>query len=117
MTDPTDVYIGFDSAWTDKASAPGAICALEIRGDQSVRFHEPRLVRFSEALAFIDEVKSSSGCNLVALDQPTIVPNLVSMRPVERTAAALVSWLGGGVQPSNRSKVGCFAISRQSGDS
>ena len=53
-------------------------------------------------------MKSPDGCTLVALDQPTIVPNLTSLRPVERTAAGLVSWLGGGVQPSNRGKIGMF---------
>lgn len=45
---------------------------------------------------------------IVALDQPTIVPNLTSMRPVDRVAASLISWLGGGVQPANRSKIGMF---------
>jgi predicted RNase H-like nuclease len=30
------------------------------------------------------------------------------MRPVERAAASLVSWIGGGVQPSNRGKIGMF---------
>ena len=108
MTNALDVYVGFDSAWTDKASAPGAICALEVRDGRALRFHAPRLARFSEALVFIDGVKSPNGCTLVALDQPTIVPNAASMRPVERTAAGLVSWLGGGVQPSNRGKVGMF---------
>ena len=44
----------------------------------------------------------------VALDQPTIVPNLTSLRPVDRVAASLISWLGGGVQPANRSKIGMF---------
>jgi predicted RNase H-like nuclease len=34
--------------------------------------------------------------------------NLTSLRPVERVAASLVSWLGGGVQPSNRGRVGMF---------
>lgn len=108
MTIPLDVYIGFDSAWTDKRSAPGAICALEVRGHQAIRFRPPRLASFAEALDFIEAVRSPGGCTLVALDQPTIVPNLTSMRPVERAAAGLVSWLGGGVQPSNRSKVGMF---------
>jgi predicted RNase H-like nuclease len=37
-----------------------------------------------------------------------VVPNLTEMRPVERAAAALVSWLGGGVQPANRGKLGMF---------
>lgn len=103
-----DTYIGFDSAWTDKKNAPGAICALSFEGSRPAEFHEPRLATFAEALEFIAQVRSSDGATLVALDQPTIVPNLTSMRPVERVAASVVSWLGGGVQPSNRGKVGMF---------
>ena len=30
------------------------------------------------------------------------------MRPVEQAAASLISWLGGGVQPSNTGRVGMF---------
>lgn len=104
----TDTLIGFDSAWTDKKNAPGAICALVLQGSRLVDFHEPRLSTFDQALAFIAEVQSPSGATLIALDQPTVVPNLTSMRPVERVAASLVSWLGGGVQPSNRGKIGMF---------
>lgn len=100
--------IGFDSAWTDKKSAPGAICALVVDEGQPVTFHPPRLSTFDEALAFIETVKSPDGATLIALDQPTIVPNLTSMRPVERVAASLISWIGGGVQPANRGKVGMF---------
>ena len=66
----------------------------------------PRLVSFDQALAFIRSAQSPSGVTLVALDQPTIVPNSLSMRPVERAAASLVSWMGGGVQPANRSRKG-----------
>jgi len=36
------------------------------------------------------------------------VPNISGMRPVDRVAASLASWLGGGVQPANRSRVGMF---------
>lgn len=104
----THTLIGFDSAWTDKQNAPGAICALEIDDIKPVRFHAPRLATFDQALGFISEVRSSSGATLIALDQPTVVPNLTSMRPVERVAASLISWLGGGVQPSNRGKRGMF---------
>jgi predicted RNase H-like nuclease len=53
-------------------------------------------------------MRSDDGVTLVALDQPTQVPNLTSMRPVERVAASLISWLGGGVQPSNRGRLGMF---------
>lgn len=103
-----DTYVGFDSAWTDNAKAPGAVCAVVLEGRRLVAFHPPRLVSFAQALEFIRTVRSGNGLTLVALDQPTIVPNLASMRPVERAAASLISWLGGGVQPSNRGKVGMF---------
>jgi predicted RNase H-like nuclease len=45
---------------------------------------------------------------LVALDQPRIVPNKTGIRPVDRVAGALVGFIGGGVQPANRSRVGMF---------
>lgn len=62
----------------------------------------------SRAKAFIESVRSPSGVSLVALDQPTLVPNATSMRPVERGAASLISWMGGGVQPANRGRSGMF---------
>lgn len=103
-----DIYIGFDSAWTDNPKIPGAICAVGIKDGSPVCFHAPRLASFNGALAFIQEVRSTDGVTLVALDQPTVVPNCTGMRPVERVAASLVSWLGGGVQPSNRGRLGMF---------
>lgn len=103
-----DIYIGFDSAWTDNLKACGAICAVGIEDGHLAEFHSPQLVSFDQALTFIREVRSKEGNTLVALDQPTIVPNMTSMRPVERVAASLVSWLGGGVQPSNRGRRGMF---------
>ena len=92
-----DIYIGFDSAWADNPKAPGAICAVGTEDGGPVRFYEPQPVSFDQALRFIRDVRSDNGTTLVALDQPTVVPNLTGMRPVERVAAALVSWLGGGV--------------------
>jgi len=100
--------VGFDSAWTDKPTAPGAICAIRIGRDGRRSFEQPRLASFADALEFIrDEHRASALC-VVAIDQPTIVPNLTSLRPVERVAASLVSYCGGGVQPANRSKIGMF---------
>lgn len=104
----TCAYVGFDSAWTDSPRAPGAICALINRPGKLPIFHAPRLATFDEALAFIREMQTLASLTMVALDQPTIVKNTTSLRPVERVAASLVSWLGGGVQPSNRSRVGMF---------
>ena len=103
-----DTFIGFDSAWTDNPKSRGAICAVSMKGRVSAKFYPPRLATFDEALTFIREVRDEDGNTLIALDQPTVVPNLVGMRPVERAAAALVGWLGGGVQPANRARKGMF---------
>lgn len=104
----TDVYIGFDSAWTDNADAPGAICAACIQDGRTVSWHPPRLASFREAQSFIETVRSPDGVTLIAIDQPTLVPNSESMRPVERAAASVVSWLGGGVQAAHTGKLGMF---------
>jgi predicted RNase H-like nuclease len=103
-----DIHIGFDSAWMDNPKAPGAICAVGTQDGQPVRFYAPQLVSFDQALNFIRKTLSEDGITLIALDQPTVVPNLTSMRPVDRVAASLAGWLGGGVQPANRGRRGIF---------
>lgn len=100
--------VGFDSAWTDKPKAPGALSI--IRHSQGIaRLHlEPTLTSFSEALAIIKAERAQVAKCVVALDQPTIVPNISGSRPVDKVAGSLISWIGGGVQPANRSNVGMF---------
>lgn len=101
-------FVGFDSAWTDNPRAPGAIYAVTQEREGFTRFEPPRLVTFAQGLDFIRSLHNENGLTLIAIDQPTIVPNETGMRPVERVAGSLVSWLGGGVQPANRGKVGMF---------
>ncbi len=103
-----ETFVGFDSAWMDNPRAPGAICALSMNDGEPRRWHPPVLVGFDAAHAFIADVIAGSRYNLVALDQPTVVPNLTGNRPVERLAGSLVGWNGGGTQPSNRGKAGMF---------
>ena len=103
-----DTFVGFNSARSDNLRAPGAITAVCLQGKDVVGWYPPQLASFDAALAFIQLVRSTDGVTLIALDQPTIVANAAGMRPVERVAASLVSWLGGGVQPSNTSRVGMF---------
>jgi predicted RNase H-like nuclease len=102
------VIFGFDSAWTDAPKAPGAICAVAFDDQGQVQFHEPRLVSFAGARTFIDALRKDFAVSLVALDQPTVVPNISGSRPVDKVAASLISFIGGGVQPANRSKIGMF---------
>lgn len=101
-----ETLIGFDSAWAD--NAPGAICAITLQNGQPIAFEGPRLVRFAEALEFIRRTTGNSDFVLVALDQPTIVPNLRGMRPTERVVGSVVNALKGGVQPANRGRAEMF---------
>jgi predicted RNase H-like nuclease len=68
----------------------------------------PRQASFKEALEFIQRERRTCDYCLVALDQPTIVPNTTGCRPVDRVAGSLIGFIGGGVQPANRSRVGMF---------
>ena len=95
------VLVGFDLAWADNAKAPGAICSVHFDGVGFTDFGSPELVRFDCALDYIQTVRRPDAPTIVALDQPTIVPNATGMRPAEKVAASLISWMGGGVQPAN----------------
>ncbi|SFI64706.1 Predicted nuclease (RNAse H fold) [Phyllobacterium sp. CL33Tsu] len=108
MSPKAFTIVGFDSAWTDKPKAPGAVCVIRSNSEGKLSYKEPQLASFAQALDIIRDERERSQLCLVAIDQPTIVPNLTSLRPVDRIAGALISWLGGGVQPANRSKVGMF---------
>lgn len=101
-----ETLIGFDSAWANKA--PGAICAITLDHGTLLDFKPPKLVKFDQAAASIEEASLASDYVLVALDQPTLVPNNTSMRPVERIAGSIVNSIGGGVQPANRGKSTMF---------
>lgn len=98
---------GFDSAWTDNKKAPGALCAIRIDSG-TVHFAEPELTNFDRAATLINTAKRHDEFVLVALDQPTIVPNATGGRPVEKVAASVISAIKGGVQPSSRSRQGMF---------
>lgn len=100
--------VGFDSAWTDNPKAPGAICVIRLDDDGAHLYLAPRLASFAEALDVIRRECNDAQKCVVALDQPTIVPNLTGSRPVDKVAGSLISWIGGGVQPASRSKKGMF---------
>ena len=106
MNQETTSIIGFDSAWTDNPQSPGAICVIR-QGPEGTWLHlAPILVSFDEAAQIIQSEQDQVTKCLVALDQPTIVPNLKGSQPVDKVAGSLISWVGGGAQPANRSKVG-----------
>ena len=102
------LIVGFDSAWTDNPKSPGAISALGFNALGEVNFFEPGLKSFDGAFEWIERQRKDYKLCLIAIDQPTIVPNLTGSRMADRVAGSVVSFIGGGVQPANRSKVGMF---------
>lgn len=104
----TTSIIGFDSAWTDQVKAPGAVSIIRVVEGRPAEFVPPQLSSFAQALTIIVGERRQFDRCFVALDQPTIVPNATGSRPVDKVAASLISWVGGGVQPANRSKKGMF---------
>lgn len=113
----TTSIIGFDSAWTDRPKAPGAVSVIRLVEWRAVEFAPPRLASFAQALAIIKDERQRFDRCFVALDQPTIVPNLAGSRPVDKVAGALILWLGGGVRPANRSKKACLPMPQRCGSS
>ena len=101
-----EVLIGFDSAWTDSPKNPGAISAYALKGGQYETFQPPRSATFDDAADFIREVATKADYILIAIDQPTIVPNYDGLRPVDHVAGGLVGKLGGGVQPARKGGTG-----------
>jgi predicted RNase H-like nuclease len=69
------------------------------------------LAGFDAALALIRQWQATAKMCVVAIDQPTLVPNPSGCRPVERVVGAVVSYCGGGVQPANQSKADMFGPS------
>src|SRR5271170_3064344 len=86
--------IGFDSAWTDNARAPGAVCSIHCDYHGYLSSSDPQLASFDQAFDFITAEKSKCDVCVVALDQPTIVPNLGGMRPVDKCCrfAHILAW-------------------------
>ena len=87
-------FVGFDSAWGGKAK--GGICAAIFDNGRLERFSTPEPASFDHATATIEQIRQEADYTLVAIDQPTMVPNAEGMRPVEKVAGALKT----GVQPA-----------------
>lgn len=103
-----EAFVGFDSAWTGKKT--GGLASASLKPDEEPQVdlvHKP-LPNFETAAKRISDLISSHDYVLVAIDQPTIVPNLSNSRPVDRVAASLMSSLRSGAQPANRGKKTMF---------
>ena len=102
MTAVREAFVGFDSAWA--GNAPGGIASASFSQDRLVATRLPEPAGFDCAAAIIEKLASTHDYVLVAIDQPTVVPNQTGSRPVDRVAASLISRLRGGVQPANQGK-------------
>ena len=101
-----EAFVGFDSAWADKA--PGGIAWATFEGRRLAAFTEPKLVHFGEAARSIETLRAECDYVLVAVDQSTLVPNETGSRPIDGIARCLISKLRSGVQPANRGRNALF---------
>ena len=108
MTREAHNIIGFDSAWSSRPDAAGGICALKYSEAGLKLCHGPEIAGFERASEIIKELEAPRTKTMVMIDQPTIVPNRDGMRPVEKLVASVISFIGGGVQPSNQNKENMF---------
>ena len=99
-------FVGFDSAWAGRNK--GAIAYVIFQGDVLQESRSPQSSLFHDAAQIIRELQRECHDVLVAIDQPIIVPNYSSSRPVDRVAGSLMGRLRSGVQPANRSKTAMF---------
>ena len=90
-------FVGFDSAWSGKQ---GGICYAVLDDGCLGDFDTPTLGSFDDAKVLIQRRREEADYTLVAIDQPTMVPNHTGMRPVEKVAGSVQP----GVQPANLSR-------------
>ena len=102
---PKAVFTGFNSAWT--RGNRGAIAQIVDFGDR-LELTELTTASFEEALLLINANVSGSNLEVIAIDQPLIVPNQTGSRPVEGVFRSMLGSLGGAIQPSSRSRIGMF---------
>ena len=101
-----EAFVGFDSAWGGKQ--PGGIVSVSFDNGEFDSWSRPESASFECAARIIEKLRDKHNYVLVALDQPTLVPNEKGMRPVEKVASSLICKLRSGVQPASRSKSELF---------
>jgi predicted RNase H-like nuclease len=55
-----------------------------------VRFYRPQLAPFEQSHNFIQDIGCEEGDTLIALDQPTLVPNASGMHPDAQSGAGRI---------------------------
>ena len=102
MFSTREAFVGFDSAWG--GNTRGAISYAVFQGGALEKEGLPQLVTFPEAAQIVNALRRECDNVLVAIDQPTIVPNQNGSRPVDKVAGSLMGRLRSGTQSANRSK-------------
>ena len=95
-----EAFVGFDSAWA--GNRQGAIAYAVFQENDVETAPPPHLADFADAARIIKNLQGECRAVLIAIDQPIIVPNCTTSRPVDRVAGSLMRQLGSAAQPANQ---------------
>ena len=97
-----EAFVGFDSAWGGHKA--GAIAWAVFQDEVPEKMRLPHLVGFADAAEIVEDLRRKCDNVLVAIDQPIIVPNDKSCRPVDVVADALMQRLNSRALTANRTE-------------
>ena len=103
-----EAFVGFDSAWSVKNKGAISYAILQDGVPEKASMENPRPASFHDAAKIIKDLLKECDDVLVGIDQPIIVDNPDSSRPVDGVARSLMSRLRSGVQSPNRNKESLF---------
>ncbi|WP_421656228.1 DUF429 domain-containing protein [Leptothermofonsia sp. ETS-13] len=91
-------FLGIDFGWTSGASG---LCCLEWQNDRLKMLDLKRQEAIADVLAWIDDWAPEPQSALVAVDAPTLIPNLTGMRLPDRLTHKYFGRYHAGCYPAN----------------
>jgi predicted RNase H-like nuclease len=94
-------FLGIDLGWQSGASG---LCCLGLKGDQLLLQHLTCRQPVAEILAWVEAWSEGAETVVVAVDAPTLIPNLTGMRLPDRLAHRYFGKYDAGCYPANQGR-------------
>lgn len=101
MHPPHQRFLGIDLGWQSGASG---LCCLGLEGDQLILQHLTCQQTVAEILAWVETWSKGGKTVVVAVDAPTLIPNLTGMRLPDRLAHRYFGKYDAGCYPANQGR-------------